>query len=513
MMKKCFLFLLLSVLISITAKAQTFFEVKYYDKVDKCRYLGLMTYWDNEQCYLRCVDINKPDDSWDCAYQCDFQKQGRTNFMIFSPVPERGKENLSYPYFVWTWTKKDASDQSESPYVVFDLSEVGRNMQTAEYFTELELSKMNKEYVKKFYDEDEEMFGVITEACNTVNNQEAGEDNGGGTSTVSEKTSPANDKPVTMHFIMVAATKDKSIGESVVTDLKLAEPEFKNFAKLLKINYQEHIISDNDFSKKNIMNAINSVNPSSNDIVVFFYSGHGFRFDDDKDDYPNMFLTYSDEGITSNKDYLGVSEVYNMLTKKKARLTIVLTDCCNSYYGATRKEIETSGLHARGRNSYDLKKLRKLFINSSGSLKVTAAKAGQFALCNTQGGYLLTSFLTNIHSAVSAVSDEEPSWQKIVDNARENVKRKTKDDDYNKGSQIVVRSISIKETQSSNDTGEAEIVSADSPLDNDDNDSGNSSDDSDLSFTELLLGGACVLIPLWILIKLLKKIFGKKKQN
>ena len=126
---------------------------------------------------------------------------------------------------------------------------------------------------------------------------------------------------------------------------------------------------------------------------------------------------------------------------------------------------------------------------------------------------MLTSFLTNIHSAVSAVSDEEPSWQKIVDNARENVKLKTKDDDYNKGSQIVVRSISIKETQSSNDTGEAEIVSADSPLDNDDNDSGNSSDDSDLSFTELLLGGACVLIPLWILIKLLKKIFGKKKQN
>ena len=250
-MKKCFLFLLLSVLISITAKAQTFYEVKYYDKFDKCRYLGLMTYWDNEQCTFRCIDINNPSQRWEYVYQCEYQKQGRTNFMIFSPVPEQGEENYGYPFFVWTWTKRDGSDQTEKPYVVFDLSEIGRNMKTAEYFEEISLSDMDAEYVGQFYDEDEEMYGIITGACNIVNQQGTVSDVGmlegedydeyDNEENVREdkkedveETVTDNNGPVTMHFIMAAATKDASIGESVETDLKLAEPEFKRFAKQLK---------------------------------------------------------------------------------------------------------------------------------------------------------------------------------------------------------------------------------------------------------------------------------------
>ena len=271
------------------------------------------------------------------------------------------------------------------------------------------------------------------------------------------------------------------------------------------------------------MNAIKGVKAAPNDVIVFFYSGHGFRFDDDKDDYPNMFLTYSNYGISSSNDYLGVSEAYNMLAKKKARLTIVLSDCCNAYYGATRQEIESSALASRGNNSYDLKKLEKLFLYSSGTLKVTAAKAGQVALCDARGGYLLTAFLNNIHSQISAVSDKDPSWEKIVDNAREYVRRKTTGFDEtgeDRDPQIVVRSISIKETApavtDSNSPGKPNSLKSDNDNrgnDYDDSDSV-SSDDEDLTLTDVLIFGCvCVLLPILVLIWLLKKIFGKKKQN
>lgn len=474
-----------------------------------------MTYWDDENCTLRCVNAKKGDEYWECTYNCSFQKQGRTNFMIFSPVPAKGKEDYAYPYFVWTWTKRDASDQSESPYVVYDLSEVGGKMKTAEYFEEIELTEMDEEYVSQFYDKDEEMYEIITEACSMVNTQDTESD-----SNIQEnENAPEIDSnaPVTMHFIMAAATKDETIGESVETDLKLAEPEFKRFANQLKINYKEHIIAGNNFSKDNILKAINSVNASPNDIIVFFYSGHGFRFDDDTDDYPNMFLTYSEYGIESNKDYLGVSQVYNMLTKKKARLTIVLSDCCNSYYGATRQEVESSALASRGNNSYDLKKIKQLFLNSSGSIKVTAAKAGQYALCDAKGGFLLTSFLNNIHSQVSAVSDKKPSWQQIVDNAREYVKRKTTGFDEtgkDRDPQIVVRSISIKENGaavSDDDTSSDNLQSDNGRIDN--SNTNDNASDEDLSLTDLLIGAICVLIPIFLIIWLIKKILGRKKQG
>jgi hypothetical protein len=519
-MKK-YLLLLLMAFVSITISAQTFYEVNYYDKMDKQKYLGLMTYWDNENCTLRCVRESDTDYFWECAYKCEFQKDDDgVNYMIFEPVPEAGKEDLSYPYFVWTWTKRDASDQSESPYVVFDEDEVGSDMKTADYFEEIGLDSMDSEYIGQFYEEDEEMYGIITEACNIVKHQsptnteredEEEEEETGSTgtsgSTGSTSSETANNGPVTMHFIMAAATLDETIGESVETDLKLAEPEFKRFAEQMNVGYKEHLISGRQFNKKNILKAINDVHPGSNDIVVFIYSGHGFRFDDDKDDYPNMCLTY--EGLETKEDYLGVSEVYDMLSKKNARLTIVLSDCCNSKLGVNRREIESSALCSRGNKSYDLKKLERLFLNSSGSLKVTAAKAGQVALCDAKGGFLLTSFLNNIHSSVSAVSNTEPSWKKIVDNSREYVKRKTTGFDetgQDTDPQIVVRSIHIKESVTYSEDPNDEESDDDDDDDDDDSSSSDSEEDDDVLF-DIIFYGILIFIGYW----LFKKIFGKKK--
>lgn len=457
-MKKYLMFFFMSVL-CFAANAQTFYEVQYYDVYEKENYLGLMTYWNNDRCTMRCIPMSGEDVYWECSYSASFDKEDGVNYMIFSPVPEKGKENLAYPYFAWTWTKSNASDQSETPLVFFDAEDEDEEMVEAKYFEEIDLADMDEEYIGQFYDKSERMYTVITQACNLVNNQRpepqrpSNNDNNNVNPTPTPTPTPTpspsqpvnNSTAVTMHFVMVAATKDESIGESVQTDLQLAQPKFREYANNLGIEYKEHIISGNSFNKNNIMNTLNGINAAKNDIIVFLYSGHGFRFDDDTDAYPRMYLAY-DEDVNAN-NYLGVTDVYNLLVKKNARLTIVLTDCCNSNYGATRQEVEGSGLHSRGHNNYDVKKLEKLFITSSGSVKATAAKAGQYALCDAQGGFLLTSFLNNINSAISAVSSEVPSWQTILDNASNYVKNKTANDygeDGNSGPQVVVKSVNIK---------------------------------------------------------------------
>ena len=440
-MKKYLLFLFMSVL-GFAAQAQTFYEVQYYDVYEKQKYIGLMTYWDNDDCTMRCIPMSGEDVYWDCSYSASFDKEDGLNYMIFSPVPEKGKENLAYPYFAWTWTKSDASDQSETPLVFFDPEDDNEEMVEAEYFEEISLADMDAEYIGQFYDESEKMYSVITQACNLVNEQRPSDNNN---NNVNNNNITNNNSSVTMHFVMAAATKDESIGESVETDLKLAQPQFKTWASDLGINYKEYIIKDNSFNRSNILNAFNSINPGPNDILVYLYSGHGFRFSDDTDPYPNMYLAYNED--VNGTNYLGVTDVFNMLTKKNARLTIVLTDCCNSDYGATRQQCEGSYLRSRGHNNFDLTKLEKLFLQSQGSVKATAAKAGQYALCDAQGGYLLTSFLNNINSIVSAVSSDVPSWQTILDNASEYVKRKTTGyDERGKDTdpQIVVKNVNIK---------------------------------------------------------------------
>ena len=458
-MKK-YLLLFFMAALSLAAKAQIFYEVQYYDVYEKEKYLGLMTYWDNEKCTMRCIPMSGEDVYWECSYSASFDKEDGLNYMIFTPVPEKGKEDIAYPYFAWTWTKSDASDQSDTPLVFFDPEDDNEEMVEAKYFEEISLADMDEEYIGQFYDKSEKMYTIITQACNLVNEQRPSDNNNNNNNNVNNNNNNNvnnnnnnnnnnnvnnNSSSVTMHFVMAAATKDQSIGESVVTDLNLAQPQFKTWASDLGINYKEYIIKDNSFNRTNILNAFNSINPGPNDILVYLYSGHGFRFSDDTDPYPNMYLAYDEDVDATN--YLGVTDVFNMLCKKNARLTIVLTDCCNSDYGATRQQCEGSNLRSRGHNNFDLTKLEKLFLQSTGSVKATAAKAGQYALCDAQGGYLLTSFLNNINSIISAVSSDVPSWQTILDNASEYVKRKTTGYDErgrDAEPQIVVRNVNIK---------------------------------------------------------------------
>ena len=122
----------------------------------------------------------------------------------------------------------------------------------------------------------------------------------------------------------------------------------------------------------------------------------------------------------------------------------------------------------------------------------------------------------NIHSQISAVSEKEPSWEKIVDNAREYVRRKTTGFDEtgkDRDPQIVVRSISIKEDNTAITNSNRQDRPNSLKSDTDDSYDSDSSDE-DLTLVDILIfGGVCVLLPILVLVWLIKKIFGKKKQN
>ena len=129
------MFFFMSVL-CFAAKAQTFYEVQYYDVYEKENYIGLMTYWDTEKCTMRCIPMSGEDVYWECSYSVSFEKDEGINYMIFSPVPEKGKENLAYPYFAWTWTKSNASDQSDTPLVFFDADDEDEEMEDDDYYND-----------------------------------------------------------------------------------------------------------------------------------------------------------------------------------------------------------------------------------------------------------------------------------------------------------------------------------------------------------------------------------------
>jgi hypothetical protein len=499
-MKRIFL-LMFVMFVTIAAKSQTLYYLEYHDNTDKKDYFGLWSYFDETETYLRCIPDDEEGNIWDCLYTGGRVEKNGKSFVVYSPQPNEPVEEGVYPYFVFT-------EDNDIPYVVYRIADVGTGkMKKSKDFFELDLAQCDEEIISTFYDKDEEMYSLLLQAHKNAKEYEEQPQEVVSENNVENNASDGGD--VTMHFIMVAATKDPSIGQSVETDLNLVYPEFQNYAKRLGIAFKSHLISGYDVSAENVTKEIQNLKVGKNDVVVFVYSGHGFRFDNDTDPYPRMLLTYdelTEDYVVENQPYLAVSDVYDAITKKGARLTIVLSDCCNSSLGMDRPEIESNALAARGSNNYDVEKLKKLFLLPSGAMKVTAAKAGQVALCDNKGGFLLTSFLNNLRKQISATTTVEPSWQTIVENSSAFVRKKTEgfdEEGKSRDPQVVVRSINL--AGSAAVSGEASSLA-------DLNSSNSSSDDDDSLFAGLL----CILLPIIvvvILIIVIIKLLKSKKQN
>ncbi len=426
-------------ILSIAAKAQNLYELKYYDKSDEETFLGLFFFTDEENCMLRCVSANGKN-YWEREYFTQFQTDDGEKTIWF--LPKEAEENGAiYPSFLLSYNEK--GEISDNGTVLFqnweDDEYEDENIGECEYFREVNIASKDSKYFLQFYDQNEEMYKRIMKAREKITNQNVSANNNSGYSN----------SDVTMHFLMIAASKDKSIGKSVETDLNLAKKEFSEIANKLKIGFKEQVVSGYNYTRANVDKAISSLNPKPQDIVVFIYSGHGFRYDDDTDAYPRIYISAGGEDVLTKNIEMSTTDIFNKITSKNGRLTIFISDCCNTEAGVKKAEVKSVAFGVRASQSNtDISKLQKLFMEQSGSVRATAAKAGQPALCDASGGFLLTSFISNIKSQVSAISKDAPSWNTILENATRAVEKKTSNQIDEAGRemepQVVVKSIKVK---------------------------------------------------------------------
>ncbi len=207
---------LFAMIICVALKAQTLYEVKYYDIDDKETYKGLFFYTDDDNCFLRCV--TKPDNKgrysyWERSYTCGFEKEDGVKYLYFVPGQNKRRDEPIIPAFCMAYS--DKGEFETTTWAIFQNLEddeiLDENMQEADYFREVSLRDKDEEYFQQFYDEDEPMYKQIMSARALLLGQ--------GSTENTVQSDP--NAPTTMHFIVVAATQDATIGPSVETDLKL----------------------------------------------------------------------------------------------------------------------------------------------------------------------------------------------------------------------------------------------------------------------------------------------------
>lgn len=213
----------------------------------------------------------------------------------------------------------------------------------------------------------------------------------------------------TVHVIVVGDTNDAKIGTSVKTDLRLFDSFVKDLKSLSSSNgytLKSYTLTGSKCSPSSVNNVINELS-AQNDIIVFYYSGHGGRShsDDASTKFPRMCLAshYADQWIK-------VSDALKRLCAKGPRFVLMITDCCNSYYDR-KGHTESVSLF---KTSNDSKVLQKLFFESKGYASITGASPGEYGWCTQDGAYLTLSFLKLLYKEVS--SENTPvTWQSLLE--------------------------------------------------------------------------------------------------
>ena len=196
----------------------------------------------------------------------------------------------------------------------------------------------------------------------------------------------------TFHVITMTDTNDRNIGAGVDVDRKKMLNEMETVAGFLEEFGYDSRFSDYygvNCGKATLIQAVNDLQVGPEDVVMFFYSGHGARAFNDSDPFPQMCLGTSNEQL-----WTPATLIKNMIVKKNPRLTLVFTDCCNKPApGVTIKSViaKTSGY--TDTNGVKKEAYKKIFLESKGYVQATSSKDGEYSYCTSDGSVFTVALL------------------------------------------------------------------------------------------------------------------------
>lgn len=208
-----------------------------------------------------------------------------------------------------------------------------------------------------------------------------------------------------LHTILVVDTLDEQIGRSTSKDLDMLREEAAAIARNSDLVFELTMISGREFSRDAVVNAVRSVKPGSDDVILFYFVGHGFRTERKNDRWPYLYM--------QKRQGLDQTWVVDRLREKGARLVLVLSDCCNS--------VTSTPIDSQVQRSEILRPANfvALFRQASGVLQASASEPGQYAWgSNESGGVFTLQFLRALHAGLAA---DEVTWNSVMDAATERI--------------------------------------------------------------------------------------------
>lgn len=239
--------------------------------------------------------------------------------------------------------------------------------------------------------------------------------------TNNSKALTITEQNIKLYLLFVANVTDKEIGIGDRKNMNEAISFFGKVKEFLGISaFIYDTITGANFNRQTVLNKINNLTPGPNDIVIFYYSGHGYR--KPKDGWPGPYIDLRDLVLDRNKSYLDNSlsteEILGLIRKKGARLNLIISESCNDIVTSTNpiaQEPPGTGKKGGFGINWSTKNCRDLFLNAKPTtILAYAASPYQLAVSNPDFGGYFSTFFRNAIEANLGYSKTNVNWDDII---------------------------------------------------------------------------------------------------
>jgi hypothetical protein len=222
----------------------------------------------------------------------------------------------------------------------------------------------------------------------------------------------------TVHGVIVADTKDPSIGEAAKEDSKriaaflglIGEALDYEVAITLIAPANNSILFGSRFETSEITSIILNLNMNKDDIFFFYYSGHGLASRDDDDPFARPVIG------ADKYNYLSLQMIQKLVRIHEPRLSFVMGSLCNSFPGGSSnpkyaEHIAWDAPKVLNRNTKA--NITALFAQLEGTVTVTSSNRGMTSFAQKDGGVFTKLFINSFNQAVEN-SYASPSWVSLL---------------------------------------------------------------------------------------------------
>lgn len=212
----------------------------------------------------------------------------------------------------------------------------------------------------------------------------------------------------TLHAIIACNTTDRSIGTGMVSDMKNMRNAAQIIAANLECEYDEYVFDGPQCTKANLTKCISDMDVERDDIILFFYGGHGTHAQNNSEDpWPQMCMNTNIESL-----FFPVASLERLISNKQPKLRVILTNCCNKEAnGVSIKPLYAQSTGATNLGRYNSEAFKKLFFENKGKVMMTSSKLGQYSWCTPEGG-LFTNFLLDVLEEIGT-NKLSPTWENV----------------------------------------------------------------------------------------------------